>query len=109
MTEKDGNFEISKFVGYNYPNVSSDVFRVSYRDLHCYHKDWRLLMPVVEKIESLGYKFQICRRRVEIDKDGYYGPQPQFLSKEENKITSVWAAVVKFIQFYNSQNQTTTP
>ena len=31
-----------------------------------YHSSWDCIMPVVEKIEALGYKFQICRRKVNI-------------------------------------------
>jgi hypothetical protein len=60
-------------------------------------------MPVVEKIESLGCKFQICRRQVNILKDEVY-PLPIIERiKEETKLQSVWQAVIQFIEWYNKE------
>jgi hypothetical protein len=68
-----------------------------------YHTSWDWLMPVVEKIESMGYTFKICRRRVEIDKDGEHEPFPLILAKEETKQASAYSAVIQFITWYNNQ------
>jgi hypothetical protein len=65
-----------------------------------YHDDWNVLMNVVEKIESLGYKFQICRKRVTVLEDS--GSQPHVLScKMDNKLRAVHSAVYDFIIWYN--------
>lgn len=63
-----------------------------------YHSSWDWLMPVVEKIESLGYTFHICRRRVEIDVDGSVAAFHLITVKAETKIQSVHAGVVTFIK-----------
>lgn len=65
--------------------------------------DWNLLMPVVEKIESLGYKFQICRRRVDILQDEVYPIEIIEKVKQETKLKSTWLAVVEFIKWFNNQ------
>jgi hypothetical protein len=66
-----------------------------------YNASWEWLMPVIEKIEGDGYTFKICRRRVEVDKDGEHPPHPLILSKEETKIKSAYSAAVRFIQWRN--------
>jgi len=48
----EGNFLISKAMGYTYPSANSEIFRLSY-DLHNYHEDWNKLMLAVEKIEDV--------------------------------------------------------
>lgn len=59
---------------------------------------WNDIMPVVHRIEAFGYKFQICRRRVEIEKDGEHHPHPWILSKEESKLRSTWEAILLFVR-----------
>lgn len=69
-----------------------------------YHNDWNLLMPVVEKIETLGFNVNIVsiwcdveRKTMKVDliteADG------------ETKIQATYKAVVEFIKWYNNQNQ----
>lgn len=66
-----------------------------------YNKSWDWLMPVLEKIESMGYdtviRWQECVNTVyihdtEADSVGY------------EKIESVFNAVVSFIKWYNTKN-----
>jgi hypothetical protein len=77
-----------------------------------YSTSWDWLMPVLEKIESLGHDTNInafhCGRadhfqRCSIEnKDiGYQ----QFGCNSESKIKSVYLAVVEYIKWYNSQKQ----
>lgn len=66
-----------------------------------YHSSWDWLMDVVEKIESLGYTFKICRRRAEIYIDGEHNPYPKFMCKQETKIKSAWLAAIIFIKWHN--------
>jgi len=67
-----------------------------------YHTSWDWLMPVVEKIETLGYQFKQCSKRVEIWKDDNKPHKTPIIdNKEETKILSAWYAVVEFIKWHN--------
>ena len=64
-----------------------------------YHTTWDWLMPVVEKIESLGYVFTIQGGKAE------YG---EMISETrciiaEGKLSSTYKAVVEFIKLINTQ------
>ena len=119
---------IAKFVGWEY-EVHSNTYRLNdiiMTELN-FHKDWKLLMPVVEKIESLdlkeyGYKWKgidgeteynngsIC---VEIEQkncwiymnlslDPMHTLNPISYQKEyDTKIQATFEAVVEFIEHYN--------
>ena len=63
-----------------------------------FHDSWDWLMPVVEKIESLGYVFTIQGGKAE------YG---EMISKTrciiaEGKLSSTYKAAVEFIKEYNN-------
>jgi len=66
-----------------------------------YDTSWAELMPVIDKIESLGYKFQICRRRVDISLDNGACVQKGINIKAETKLQSCYYAVLEFITEYN--------
>jgi len=67
-----------------------------------YHYSYEWLMPVVERIEELGYVFEIKKNTVRV------------LGKQENpyewnggttndsKLLAIWYAVVEFIKWYNT-------
>ena len=64
-----------------------------------YHTSWDWLMPVVEKIESLGYVFTIQGGKAE------YG---EMISETrcfivEDKLSSTYKAVIEFIKEYNNE------
>ena len=66
-----------------------------------YHTSWDWLMPVVQKIESLGYVFTIQGSKAE------YG---EMISETrcfiaEDKLSSTYQAVVEFIKEYNDGEQ----
>lgn len=78
-----------------------------------YHSSWDWLMPVVEKIESLGFwvkimghtsfdnKYKSCdikKQKSKSDGDYLYNYEGDWM---ESKIESVWLAVVEFIKWYN--------
>lgn len=83
-----------------------------------YNKRWKLLMPVVDKIEhlgetdkSLGYidiNSHYCEI-VSLIKNqpniivGCYSESPEKI-KTATKIDAVWLAIVTFIQWYNLNN-----
>lgn len=75
-----------------------------------YNSHWELLMPVVEKIEKLGYDSRIIGH----NSDG--GFLCDFVDNDNNeiacvsnynvpKISVVWASVIQFIQRYNQNKK----
>ena len=65
-----------------------------------YYSSWDWLMPVVEKIQSLNYVYEICNGacRIKIPTDrGWW--------LEETTIKSVFSAVIEFIKWYNSNEK----
>ena len=72
-----------------------------------YHKNWNLLMEVVEKIESLDH----CQIDISLNwcRIGYKGTFFNYDSrdyfKEITKIESVYTACIEFIKWYNEQNK----
>jgi hypothetical protein len=69
-----------------------------------YHKDWNELMPVVEKIESLGYDVTIDGKRCYITYGDYGTKTYEHIADEEcqSKLEAVYNAVIQFIHYYNS-------
>ena len=65
-----------------------------------YHLSWDWLMPVVEKIENLGY-FCMINKRTSI----YTGTKDQKISittiEGNTKILNTWKAIIAFIEWYN--------
>ena len=69
-----------------------------------FHSDWNWLMEVVEKIESLGFVFQIHHNVVNIfngetKENGIYNETFQ----GKTKIKTIYNACVEFIKWYNEQ------
>jgi len=72
-----------------------------YDGLNHYHKDWNLLMPVVEKLEWLGYYVSVIGRDclVTDERRSLISHCQSFKNKKE----SVYNAVVSAIEWYNLQ------
>jgi hypothetical protein len=95
--------------GFNIPNhINSDMHRGDL-DIHQfkidqlkYHTSWDWLMPVVEKIESLGYNVDIDGESCVI----ILTLQPLKLiwnHESDTKLSAVYTACIKFINWYNTQ------
>ena len=71
-----------------------------------YHTSWDWLMPVIEKIESLGYTFEKNYQRVDKDWQSLIVKGNDILYQEFNKnsLQCSYYVVVEFINNYNSQN-----
>ena len=102
---------IAEFMGMTYgdPNDKSVMIQMTPQGNEVvpiesmeYHTSWDWLMPVVEKIESLGYVFTIQGGKAK------YG---EMISRTrcfivEDKLSSTYKAVVEFINEYNKNEST---
>lgn len=69
-----------------------------------FNKSWDWLMPVVEKIESLDFIFEILSTRVDIADYRVIAFKKRFEPIiKETKIEAVYTACVEFIKWYNEQ------
>ena len=66
-----------------------------------FHSSWNMLMDVVEKIESLGYRVTIVRHICRID---LTEESKLIISEDIKKIEAVYTVCFKFIQWYNDNN-----
>lgn len=124
---KTDNELIAEFMGFeriendrwmaHYIKGLLDPYFGSFRDVHLrFNESWDWLMPVVEKIERLGYYTTIFK-----DEDGQQTailhPVPSYQRDEnsmivpndpmrgnESKIDTTYSVVVEFIKWYNEQN-----
>ena len=71
------------------------------------YDEWKGLMPVVEKIESLGYTFEKNYQRVDKDWQSLIVKGNDILYQEFNddSLKSSYYVVVKFIKWYNNQSK----
>jgi len=86
---------IAEFMGVKYPMLKGS-------DLQ-YHTSWDWLMPVVDKIESLGYDTELVNR---LDDGGIYfciNDSAVKASYGKTKIEATYDAVVEFIKTYNDE------
>jgi len=96
----DANKLIAEFMGIVYPKLDNVIVIdnvVIKEDELQYNTSWDWLIPVVQKIESLGYVFTIQGGKAE------YG---EMISETrcfiaEDKLSSTYKAVVEFIKEYN--------
>lgn len=120
ITIQEGNRVIAEFMGWKF--VEADNKYAAHFKKHGgdfvyanrleYHTSWDWLMPVVEKIESIGKTcVSITHRSCEITpiiysvkKDRMVWHQTIFVM-HENKIASTYAAVLQFITWYNTTNK----
>lgn len=107
----ENNKMIAAFMGYRYETgVSlggswSRFFKIEgeFKDSFpkCkYHTSWDWLMPVVEKIEDIGFYVTIEQNLVTVyDKQETYNWYGGRMS--DNKLISTYIAVTEFIKWYN--------
>lgn len=103
----EGNKLIEEFMAEDPGILRLDLKQAGTLESMQYHKSWDLLMPVLEKIEAKGYKWEI-------------GMSPFSSSHHYCKIWSigtiervslldaVYSAVLEFIKWYNSINKPMT-
>ena len=106
----ESNKLIAEFMGYEvlYRPNSNGFIELSETEL-CdvddlqYHKDWNWLIPVVEKIESLGYTFEKNFQRIDKDWQCLIVKGNDILYQEFNTDSRIacYQVVVRFINEYN--------
>ena len=99
-------FNSGKVNYYYYDKVSKQEIFLEAHELS-YNVSWDWLMPVIEKIESLGYEVQIrstdCIIFQLLDTLDYK-PVIGTISSASGKMYSTYIAVVEFIKEYNQNN-----
>lgn len=106
---KEGNRVIAEFMGMKRHNHASYITWEHEKGKHIfesvlqYNSSWDWLMPVVEKIESLGYIFAMQSNTVVITSPKSKKPHYKNLYKNDGikKIECVFIAIVAFINWYN--------
>lgn len=99
----EGNIAIAEFMGVHItpPGLRRNVMVKSHYLIELkYHTSWDWLMPVVEKIESLGYEVVITETDcyVIVEKEPIY---KAYESNLETKIASTYNLCLSFIKYYN--------
>lgn len=121
MTQEEileGNKLIAKFMGYTWSKENDNkTYLKSTPDqkniysirpqLLKYHSSWDWLMPVVEKIESLVFWFNIKKNHVTVAWDNKNSLDSKMIHSEfgdQSKIERVYSCVVAFIKYHNENN-----
>ena len=105
-TTEENNRMIAEFMGLNLI-VQTDG--VSFKDNNTglfhelkYHTSWDWLMPVVYKVESLGYSVNISRIKVSIN---HIGSEEEMFSwvcgDPSKKMEILYETLFQFIEWYN--------
>lgn len=101
---------ICRSASYSVPDKSFDDF---IKHLAKYHTSWDWLMPVVEKIESMGFETLICSysgqymnilHNVSV-KDATVENPTKTLGTGNTKIQAVYTAVLSFITWHNENDK----
>jgi hypothetical protein len=121
MTTSEGNKIIAEFMGYKpdttgrYHSMLPTAYLYEGSNYQMqttftpksmkYKTSWAWLMPVVDRIENLGYGVSIgmgdyCVIQDDVTSDGI-----EFTGMAERKIQSVYDAVVEFIKWYNENKK----
>jgi len=110
-----GNRAIAEFLGYGKCQRCDDCGGYQYGalvyrpDQMRYHSSWDWLMPVVEKIESMGYfneiEYEAKRNVMNIYEDNEKGYAKVASAMHTNKLTAVWQTCVAFINWQKTINQ----
>lgn len=109
MITKKGNKLIAEFMTDEPEVLAHDLKKAGTLESMDYHDMWDWLMPVVEKIESLGFQvYMVWYPHTQVwqctiyDKD-----QLRCLTQNggvhADKMKITWKSVIEFIQWYNTQ------
>ena len=100
----EDNKLIAEFMGAEWhKDFFKDVCIISPSNIsYKFHTSWEWLMPVVEKIENLGYDVIIRQGTCEIEGENEEGIEySHFECFDASKHITTYTAVVEFIKTYN--------
>lgn len=90
-------------------NVGGDSWSWCEGDVLSYHKDWNLLMSVIEKIETCGVivEMSIClASHCRIIKGSFKNPIETIADFESDKLfTAIYKSCIQFIEWYNKKTK----
>lgn len=92
---------IEEFIYNNNHPISKQIPKVTENLYHLrYHLSWDWLMPVVEKIETLGYKWEIGMSAT----SPYHYCKIWSIGTIEgiSTLDAIYGAIIEFIKWYNS-------
>jgi hypothetical protein len=100
----EGNQLIAEFVGY--VEVDGIKFDLPHNENHAeeyeYHSSWDWIMPVVERVESIGYWIRMDYNDVFVVVDDTNIVIENPMRKDtDTKLLLVWRVVVEFVKWYN--------
>lgn len=115
----EGNALIAKFMNWTYghpdrtePRWQNQWFTPKkegqYRhEILKFDSSWNWLMPVAEKIESLGWNINILRQEVTIYDDKFKARNDGrcIVKNTTTKLESLFLAIVEFIELHNERNK----
>lgn len=84
-------------------NIYKNLVNPNYGSWGKFHSSWDWLMPVVEKIEGIGFTINITTCTVYINNFEDSFKQIIGTSDSYSKIEAVYNAVIEFIKFYNDK------
>lgn len=123
MNTKENNLLIAKFMGaiekgdgewLDTPCCVTGETPRGYESTHIghleYHQSWSWIMPVVEKIESLGFRFEIALSQVDLYDIGEvrFVDSRRFSTEVEHiygKFYAIYQACIEFIKWYNKAHR----
>lgn len=85
------NYLIAKFMGVDTSKLWKSM----------YDTDWNELMPVIDRIEALGYSVNIISKSCSI----FVNREWQFRYTSDTKIEAAYNSVLSFIKWHNQQNK----
>lgn len=102
MNTQNNNKIIAEFMKHSHPFLpSKSTINYIAEDLE-YDNDWNWLMPVVDRIESLGYEFFIVENRVEVAHNTDHSIETIIdFTFHGGKRGATYRGVVEFINQYN--------
>lgn len=110
-----GNTLLAIFMGMAYNNKKlysgwyKNNMRICDRTALKYQTSWDWLMPVLDKIESLGYYTEINKKINGNSHIHIHDPNVRLYDfhisiSDKKKIKAIWLACVTFVDWYNKQN-----
>lgn len=109
METTDNNILIAEFMGIDYNpegerKYNKETGAWTYTNVF-YHTSWDWLMPVMDKIETLGYSVNITSKTVAIMQGhGAVYATNVYISDGLTKIKAAYETVVEFIKWHNEHN-----